>query len=142
MRAGSSPPWRCIDRRHLARVRALIDRLDPFLVSGHLAWSTHQGEYLNDLLPLPYTRETLDLVARQLREVEDGLARTFLLENPSCYVGYRGSTMTETQFMNELVDRTGCRLLCDVSNVCVSSHNMGYDARAYLDALPCFSTPG
>jgi uncharacterized protein (UPF0276 family) len=74
--------------------------------------------------------------------VEDGLARTFLLENPSCYVGYRGSTMTETQFMNELVDRTGCRLLCDVSNVCVSSHNMGYDARAYLDALPCFSTPG
>lgn len=125
-----------IDRRHLARVRALVDRLDPFLVSGHLAWSTHQGEYLNDLLPLPYTRETLDLVARQLREVEDGLERSFLLENPSCYVGYRGSTMTEVQFMNELVDRTGCRLLCDVSNVRVSSHNMGYDARAYLDEMP------
>jgi uncharacterized protein len=125
-----------IDRRHLARVRALIDRLDPVLVSGHLAWSTHRGEYLNDLLPLPYTAETLDLVATQFREVEDGLGRPFLLENPSCYLGYRGSTMTEVQFMNELVDRTGCRLLCDVSNVHVSAHNMGYDARAYLDGMP------
>lgn len=125
-----------IDRRHLARVRALIDRLDPFLVSGHLAWSTHKGEYLNDLLPLPYASDTLDLVAAQLREVEDSFGRPFLLENPSCYIGYRGSTMTEVQFLNALVDRTGCRLLCDVSNVHVSAHNMGYDARAYLDGLP------
>lgn len=125
-----------LDRRHLARVGALIDRLDPFLVSGHLAWSTHQGEYLNDLLPLPYTRETLDLVARQIREVQEALARPYLLENPSCYVGYRGSTMNETEFLTELVDRTQCQLLCDVSNVRVSSHNMRYDALAYLDALP------
>jgi uncharacterized protein (UPF0276 family) len=125
-----------LDRRHLARVRALVDRVDPILVSGHLAWSTHGAEYLNDLLPLPYDEETLTLVSDQLAQVEDGLGRRFLLENPSSYVGFAGSTMTEMQFLNELVDRTGCRLLCDVSNVYVSAHNMPYDAHAYLDALP------
>ncbi|MGE3796130.1 MAG: DUF692 domain-containing protein, partial [Dehalococcoidia bacterium] len=125
-----------IDRRHLARIRALVDRLDPALVSGHLAWSTHGAEYLNDLLPLPYDRETLHLVTRQLLEVQDGLGRPFLLENPSNYVGFAGSTMTEVQFLQALVDRTGCQLLCDVSNIYVSASNMGYDPIAYLDALP------
>jgi len=125
-----------LDRRHLARVRALVDRVDPVLVSGHLAWSTHGAEYLNDLLPLPYDEETLTLVSDQLSQVQDGLGRPFLLENPSSYVGFAGSTMTEVQFLNELVDRTGCRLLCDVSNVYLSAHNMGYDAYAYLDGLP------
>lgn len=125
-----------VDRRHLARVRTLVNRLDPVLVSGHLAWSTHGAEYLNDLLPLPYDSETLRLVADHLDEVQDGLGRPFLLENPSNYVGFSGSTMTEVQFLNELVDRTGCRLLCDVSNVYLSAHNMGYDARAYLDGFP------
>ncbi len=125
-----------IDRGHLKRVRALIDLVDPVLVSGHLAWSTHGSEYLNDLLPLPFDEETLQLVARHLQEVQDGLGRPYLLENPSSYVGFAGSTMTEVQFLNELVDRTGCRLLCDVSNVYVSAHNMGYDAHAYIDGLP------
>lgn len=125
-----------LDRGHLVRVCALVDRLDPVLVSGHLAWSTHGAEYLNDLLPLPYDEETLALVADQLAQVQDGLGRAFLLENPSSYIGFAGSTMTEVQFLNELVDRTGCRLLCDVSNVHVSAHNMGYDARAYLEGLP------
>jgi len=125
-----------IDRRHLARVRTLIALIDPVLVSGHLAWSTHGSEYLNDLLPLPYNVETMRFVADQLAEVQDGLGRTFLLENPSSYVGFSGSTMTEVQFLNELVDRADCRLLCDISNVYVSSHNMGYDARAYVDGLP------
>ncbi|MGD9902754.1 MAG: DUF692 domain-containing protein [Vicinamibacterales bacterium] len=125
-----------VDRRHLARIRALVDRLDPVLVSGHLAWSTHGAEYLNDLLPLPYDFETLHLVTRQLLEVQDGLGRPFLLENPSSYVGFTGSTMTEVQFLQALVDRTDCRLLCDVSNIYVSSSNMGFDPLAYLDALP------
>jgi uncharacterized protein (UPF0276 family) len=125
-----------IDGAHLKRVRGLIDRLDPVLVSGHLAWSTHGAEYLNDLLPLPFDEETLQLVAEQLHQVQDGLGRPYLLENPSSYVGFAGSTMTEVQFLNELVDRTGCRLLCDVSNVHVSAHNMGYDAHAYIDGLP------
>jgi uncharacterized protein len=125
-----------IDRLHLKRVRALIDLVDPILVSGHLAWSTHGAEYLNDLLPLPYDDETLDVVTRHLREVQDGLGRPYLLENPSSYVGFADSTMNEVQFLNELVDRTGCRLLCDVSNVHVSAHNLGYDAHAYVDGLP------
>jgi uncharacterized protein (UPF0276 family) len=105
-----------IDRHHMARVGALIDRID--------------------LLPLPYTEDTLRIVAEHLHEVQARLGRPFLLENPSSSVGFTGSTMTEVQFLNELVDRTGCLLLCDVSNVYLSGHNMGYDAEAYLDALP------
>jgi uncharacterized protein (UPF0276 family) len=125
-----------IDRTHLRRVRALIDAIDPFLVSGHLAWSTHQGEYLNDLLPLPYNQETLELIARHIDEVQQGLGRAYLVENPSSYVGFTSSTMTEVEFMCELVHRSGCRLLCDVSNIYISGHNMGFDAYAYIDALP------
>lgn len=125
-----------IDHDHLARVGALVDRIDPALVSGHLAWSTHRGEYLNDLLPLPYDDESLEVIARHVSEVQDTLRRPFLIENPSCYLGFTGSTMTEAQFLTELVSRTGCLLLCDVSNVYLSGHNMGYDPAAYLDGLP------
>ncbi len=125
-----------IDRAHLRRVRALIDRIDPFLVSGHLAWSTHAGDYLNDLLPLPYDRDSLALLARHIDEVQDGLGRPYLVENPSSYVGFGASTMTEVEFLSELVHRTGCRLLCDVSNVYVSGHNLGFDPYRYIDDLP------
>jgi uncharacterized protein (UPF0276 family) len=125
-----------IDRAHLKRVRNLIDKVNPILVSGHLAWSTHAGEYLNDLLPLPYNEETLQLLTDHLHEVEDGLGRPYLVENPSSYVGFRTSTMTEPDFLSELVRRTGCRLLCDVSNVHLSARNMRYAAQEYLDGLP------
>jgi uncharacterized protein (UPF0276 family) len=128
-----------VDMMHLKRVRALVDRIDPFQVSGHLAWSTHQGEYLNDLLPLPYDRETLDLLVRHVDIVQQGLGRTYLVENPSSYVGFGQSTMKETEFLAELARRTGCRLLCDVSNVHVSGINMGYDAYEYIDAFPGFA---
>jgi uncharacterized protein (UPF0276 family) len=121
---------------HLRRVRELVDRIEPALVSGHLAWSTHAGEYLNDLLPLPYDEETLRLLARHLDEVQEGLGRPYLVENPSSYVGFGHSTMTEVAFLSELVKRTGCRLLCDVSNVHLSSRNLGYDARRYIDEFP------
>ena len=125
-----------IDRAHLKRVRDLIDRLDPIMVSGHLAWSTHEGDYLNDLLPLPYTVESLAAIARHISEVQEALGRPYHLENPSNYLGYTDSTMTETAFLAALVERTGCRLLCDVSNVHVSAHNLGYDARRYIDEFP------
>lgn len=125
-----------IDRDHLARVARLVDRVNPFIVSGHLAWSTHPGEYLNDLLPLPYDEETLGIVARHVDEVQQTLSRPYLVENPSSYVGFTGSTMNEVEFLSSLVERTGCKLLCDVSNIHVSSHNMGYDAYAYIDGLP------
>ncbi len=125
-----------VDRAHLRRVRALVDRLDPFLVSGHLAWSTHQGEYLNDLLPLPYDENTLRLLATHVDEVQDGLGRPYIVENPSSYFGFGSSTMSEVEFLSELVARTGCRLLCDVSNVYISAHNMDFDAYRYIDGLP------
>jgi uncharacterized protein len=125
-----------IDRTHLKRVRALIDLLDPILVSGHLAWSTHAGDYLNDLLPLPYDEEALQLVAAHVHDVQEGLGRPYLVENPSSYVGFGTSTMNEVEFLGELARRTGCQLLCDVSNVHLSAHNMGYDAYEYIDGLP------
>ena len=129
-----------IDRTHLRRIRALVDRIDPFLVSGHLAWSTYQNDYMNDLLPLPFTREALDLVVAHTHQVQDALGRQYLIENPSSYVAFRSSTMSETDFLGELVHRTGCRVLCDVSNVHLSAHNMGqstgYDAKRYIDSLP------
>jgi uncharacterized protein len=125
-----------LDRAHLKRVCALVDRIDPFVVSGHLAWSTHQGEFLNDLLPLPFNNEALQLVAAHIREVQDVLGRPYLLENPSSYVSFWASTMSEAEFLTELVNRTGCRLLCDVSNVYLSAHNLGYDAHRFIDSLP------
>jgi uncharacterized protein (UPF0276 family) len=125
-----------IDRTHLARVKALVDAIDPIFVSGHLAWSTHAGEYLNDLLPLPYTRETLRIVSARVDEVQEALGRRYLVENPSSYVGFRASTISEVEFLSELVQRTDCRLLCDVSNIYLSAHNLGFDRDRYIAELP------
>jgi uncharacterized protein (UPF0276 family) len=125
-----------VDRRHLSRVRRFIDLIDPVLVSGHLAWSTHDGEYLNDLLPLPYDEGALQLLCRHLDEVQTELGRPYLVENPSSYVGIASSTMDEAEFLGELACRTGCLLLCDVSNVYLSGRNLSYDPYAYIDALP------
>lgn len=124
------------DRDHLRRVRALIDRFDPFLVSEHLAWTTTDGTYLNDLLPVPCDEATLDVVADNVDAAQDALGRTLLIENPSSYLRYRRSTMTEPAFLAELARRTGCGLLLDVNNVAVSAFNLGFDARAYLAAVP------
>lgn len=128
-----------IDRPHLARVKVLIDAIDPIMVSAHLAWSTHDGEYLNDLLPLPYNNEALAVVCDHVAQVQDAIGRPLHLENPANYLGFTHSTMTETAFLGEVVRRSGCRLLCDVSNIHVSAHNLGFDARRYLDELPAFA---
>jgi uncharacterized protein (UPF0276 family) len=125
-----------LDRGHLVRLRQLIDLVQPVLVSGHLAWSTNGGRFLNDLLPLPYCDDTLEVVAAQLAQVQDALGRAFLIENPSSYVAFGHSTMSEGEFLHALVSRTGCGLLCDVSNILVSGHNLGHDPYAVLDALP------
>jgi hypothetical protein len=125
-----------VNQTHLARVKQLVDLIDPVLLSGHVAWSTHEGEYLNDLLPLPYTKESLAILSTHIDQVQQAFGRPYLLENPSSYVGYADSTMTEPEFLSALVARTGCQLLCDVSNVHLSAHNMGFDAKAYLDAMP------
>lgn len=124
-----------VDREHLARVAQLVHEIDPVMVSGHLAWSTHDGEYLNDLLPLPYTTETFGVVRDHLHEVQDALGRSFVLENPSSYVGFTGSTMREPEFLNELAHATGCHVLCDVSNIVLSAANLGFDAIRYVEEL-------
>jgi uncharacterized protein (UPF0276 family) len=110
--------------------------IDPLLISGHLAWSTYRGTNMNDLLPLPNDDEALRVVAAHVHHVQEALGRPYLVENPSSYVGFSSSSMSEVQFLTELAARTGCGLLCDVSNVFLSAANMGYDAYAYIDAFP------
>jgi uncharacterized protein (UPF0276 family) len=125
-----------VDRRHLARIRALAERIEPCLVSEHLAWSAHRGRYLNHLLPLPYTEESLAAVCRNVDEVQTSLGRRVLVENPSAYLRFAGSTIPESEFLVEVARRTGCGLLCDVNNLNVTARNLGLDPIAYLDALP------
>jgi uncharacterized protein (UPF0276 family) len=129
---GSGP----LDKDHLARLRALIDRYQPSLFSEHLAWSSHETVYLNDLLPLPYTDETLARVCDHIDEVQEALGRQMLLENPSTYVAFAETSMSEVEFLREVVRRTGCGLLLDVNNVFVQAANHGFDAAAYLDSFP------
>ena len=120
-----------LDKDHLARLKTLIDRYQPASFSEHLAWSSH-GVFLNDLLPLPYTEETLALVCDHIDQVQDALGRTMLLENPSTYVLFEQSTIPEVEFLTRISRRTGCGLLLDVNNVFVSCTNHRADPRAYL----------
>ncbi|WP_420011078.1 DUF692 domain-containing protein [Tateyamaria sp.] len=121
---------------HLARLKTLVDWLQPASFSEHLAWSTHGAEFLDDLLPLPYTNATLTRVAEHIDQVQNTLGRQMLLENPSSYLAFAESTWSETDFLSELVRRTGCGLLLDVNNVFISATNLGYTATGYLDAYP------
>ena len=125
-----------LDRDHLARLKALIEQVEPVLVSEHLAWSAIGGVYLNDLLPLAYTEASLELFCRHVEEAQEGLGRRLLIENPSYYLRYRLSQIPEAEFMTEIARRTGCGILCDVNNIYVSAFNFGFDPIAYLQALP------
>jgi uncharacterized protein (UPF0276 family) len=125
-----------LDAAHLERFRSLVIRYEPALVSEHLAWSTHETTYFNDLLPLPYTEATLARVSEHIDEVQTAIGRPILLENPSTYIAFRESTMPETEFLRGLVRRTGCGLLLDVNNVFVSATNQGCSATEYLTAFP------
>ncbi|MBM1813790.1 MNIO family bufferin maturase [Pseudosulfitobacter pseudonitzschiae] len=125
-----------LDADHLARLKHLCDWLKPDSFSEHLAWSTHGAEYMNDLLPLPYTDATLAHVAAHIDQVQDTLGRQMLLENPSSYLAFDDSTWFETEFLAELVRRTGCGLLLDVNNVFISATNLGTSAEAYIDDYP------
>ena len=125
-----------VDPGHLARVRSLVDAIEPALVSEHVSWSATGGAYLNHLLPLPLTDETLGVLADNVAAAQEMLRRRLLLENPSSYLRFRGATTTEPALLAELARRTGARLLLDVNNVYVSARNLGFDPAAYLDALP------
>ncbi|WP_386625723.1 MNIO family bufferin maturase [Sulfitobacter geojensis] len=125
-----------LDTAHLTRLKKLCDWINPASFSEHLAWSTHGSEFLNDLLPLPYTAETLTRVADHINEVQDVLGRQMLLENPSSYLTFADSTLSETDFLAELTHRTHCGLLLDVNNVFISATNLGQSPQAYIDAFP------
>jgi len=127
---------RPLDQAHLKRFKNLIERYEPALISEHLAWSTHENTYFNDLLPLPYTAATLGRVGDHIDEVQEAIRRPLLLENPSTYVAFRDSTMSETDFIRAIVRRTGCGLLLDINNVFVSATNHGFSAREYLADFP------
>lgn len=125
-----------LDEAHLARTRALADRIQPGLISDHLSWSVNGGTYLSDLLPLPLTEEALDTVCANVTRFQDVMGRKVLVENPSSYLRFAHSTIPEWEFMRAVADRTGCGILCDVNNIFVSAMNHGWDPIAYLDALP------
>lgn len=127
---------RPLDRDHLARLRVLMDRYEPGLFSEHLAWSTHDSGYLNDLLPVPYNEESLARVCEHVDQTQSALGCRMLLENPATYVTFADSTIAEVDFLAEVVARTGCGLLLDVNNVQVSAVNHGFDPDKYLDAFP------
>ena len=125
-----------LDRDHLARLKHLLGWLHPASFSEHLAWSTHGAEFLNDLLPLPYTTASLSRICAHIDEVQAVLGRRMLLENPSSYLAFAESTWSETDFLAEVARRTGCGLLLDVNNVFVSATNLGYSPQGYIDAYP------
>jgi len=125
-----------IDVDHLERFKAVVHRYEPGLVSEHLAWSTHDDVFYNDLLPVPYTQDTLKRVVEHVDEVQSAIGRQILIENPSTYITFEHSTMSEVDFMSTVARQSGCGLLLDVNNVFVSATNHGYSAREYIELYP------
>src|SRR5438552_12206972 len=125
-----------VDPAHLERIRKVAERVEPGLMSEHIAWNVVGGAYLADLLPLPMTEEALAVVCRHVEQTQAYLKRRILIENPSSYLQYRHASIPEWEFIAAVAARTGCGILCDVNNIYVSSRNHGFDAIAYLRALP------
>jgi uncharacterized protein (UPF0276 family) len=133
MNLGSVDP---LDDKYLSNLKAFADRMDPFVVSDHCCWNSHGGQHLHDLLPLPYTRESVRHVADRISRVQEKLGRRILLENVSSYLEYAHSEMTEWEFLSEICRKADCGLLLDVNNIYVSSVNHGFDPLLYLDGVP------
>lgn len=125
-----------LDPAYLVRLKALVDAVEPLFVSDHLSWSRHGSFNSHDLLPLPYTPEALDIVCANIGHAQDVLQRPMLIENPSSYIAFDGSVMTEWAFIDAMCARTGCHLLLDVNNIFVSAANHGFDPLAYLAGIP------
>ncbi|MES2663328.1 MAG: DUF692 domain-containing protein [Pseudomonadota bacterium] len=125
-----------LDKEHLARFAKLVKQTQPILVSEHLSWSAYQHIHAPDLLPLPFTNEALNIFVSHVHQFQEVINRTILIENPSNYLAFADLDFTEPEFLIELCRHSGCGLLLDINNIAVSAHNLGYDAYAYLDALP------
>lgn len=130
---GSTDP---LDKDYLQRLKTLMEKIEPQWMSDHLCWTGIEGNNSHDLLPLPYTHETIDHLSNRIDEVQNYLGRRFILENVSSYMEYKNSEMSEWEFLNELVKKTDCGLLVDVNNIYVSSRNHNFDPYAYIDAIP------
>ncbi|RXJ72634.1 hypothetical protein CS022_14395 [Veronia nyctiphanis] len=124
-----------LNKKHLQQLKSLVDAVEPIMVSEHLSWSSVDGQYFNDLLPLPYTEEALENFCRNVAQTQDSLGREILIENPSSYLSFDHSTMPEWEFLIEVQKRTGCGLLLDLNNIHVSAFNHGFDSQDYLDAI-------
>jgi uncharacterized protein (UPF0276 family) len=133
---GLSIGGHAIDQTHLKAIAQLIKRFEPHHFSEHLAWSSHGGHYHNDLLPVPYHKESLQKVVSHIHEIQDAIQRPLIIENPSSYLSFQNSNFSETQFLAEIVQQTGCGLLLDVNNVYVSCVNLQLDAMQYLNDFP------
>ena len=129
---GSSDP---MNKDHLTQLKELIHKIDPLFISDHLSWSSIDGQYFNDLLPLPYTEEALDLFCQKVNECQEYLQRQILIENPSSYLRFHHSTIPEWEFLNHVAQRTGCGLLLDLNNIYVSAFNHGFNIQEYLNGL-------
>jgi uncharacterized protein (UPF0276 family) len=125
-----------LDRNYLRRLKALVDEIEPLFVSDHLSWSRIERFNSHDLLPIPYTREALDIVCANIALAQDTLGRPILLENPSSYLAFNDASMTEWEFISAMSKRTGCYLLLDINNVFVSATNHGFDTTAFLNGIP------
>ncbi|CAH8241551.1 DUF692 domain-containing protein [Vibrio aestuarianus] len=125
-----------VSRKHLQQLNALVREIEPILISDHLSWSQNGGHYFNDLLPLPYTEEALQVFCRNVLEVQEYLGRPLLIENPSSYLKFQHSTISEWDFLSEVHQRTDCRLLLDLNNVHVSAFNHGFSSETYLANIP------
>ena len=125
-----------LNQDHLARLRGLVDRVEPALVSEHLSWGAVGGRHLNDLLPLPYSEEALEHMVRRVQEVQETLQRRILIENISSYLDFSGSTIPEWEFLAAVSRRSGCELLLDINNIYINSVNHGFEAAAYIGAVP------
>jgi uncharacterized protein len=130
---GSTDP---LDKKYLHKWRELIRKVEPAWVSDHICWTSRGGQHMHDLLPMPYTMESIQHLAARIEKVQEFLGRKILLENVSSYLEYKASEMTEWEFLRELVKRAGCGLLLDINNIFVSSVNHGFSAKAYIDAIP------
>lgn len=124
-----------LDQSHLGKFRELVDRFTPWLVSEHLAWSVHDGTYMNDLLPLPLNDTTLAVVSENISRMQDAIGRRILIENPSTYVSFKSTDIPEPEYLERLADATGCGILLDVNNIYVSARNNGFDPKGYVDAV-------
>ena len=125
-----------LDARHLADLKRLVDRFNPAMVSEHIAWSSHEGLYMADLLPTPMTKTSLDQLVAAIDTVQSHIARRILIENPTSYLPLPQNSISELDFITEAARRSGCGLLIDVNNIYISAHNLGFDAEAFVDGIP------